>query len=127
MFFENTQRKIISQVFNADPKLIPTITRIYQSDAEFSSNDFKDYSTILIFFGLIAVGHYHYSDFNNWPILNSILAVVTTLQIFGSMMFLGFILFEFIKGNIRLRIFNKIIESYNANLNQTGGDNYERQ
>lgn len=46
MIFENTERKIISHVFNADPKMIPTITHIYKLNAELMRDEFKEFSII---------------------------------------------------------------------------------
>lgn len=116
MLFENLERKIISQVFNADPKLIPMITRIYHHDAKLNREQFKDYSITLGVFSLCAVVFYHHHDFDRWPLLSCILIFFIGVQIFGSMVMLAFMLIDYMKGNIKLKIFNKILKAYEANL-----------
>ena len=126
MFFENTQRKIIRHVFNADPKLIPTITRIYKMNAELNQGEFKSYAGILAFYSVLAVLIYHFQNFESWPVSNSILAGFFVLNIFAALALLSTMIVDFVVGNIKLKIFNKVIAIYNSNLNENGGDIYER-
>lgn len=116
MLFENTEREIISHVFNADPKMIPTITRIYNLNAELMRDEFKQFSIIFCVFGLFAVIFYHHHDFEHWPILNFIIAMFIGLQVSGALIALLMMIFDYVKGNLRLKIFNKILKAYEANL-----------
>lgn len=116
MLFENTEREIISHVFNADPKMIPTITRIYNLNAELMRDEFKQFSIIFCVFSLFAVIFYHHHYFEHWPILNFIIAMFIGLQVSGALIALLMMIFDYVKGNIKLKIFNKILKAYEANL-----------
>lgn len=125
MFFENTERKIISHVFNADPKMIPTITHIYNMDAEINRDEFKSVSTVLVFYSVIAVLMYQFLNFAAWPVLSAIFACFVAMNIFSSAVMLTVMLLYFVIGNCKLRIFRKVIAAYEINLTKNGGDNYE--
>lgn len=116
MLFENTEREIISHVFNADPKMISTIRRIYNLNAELMRDEFKQFLTIFGVFSLFAVIFYHHHDFEHWPILNFTIAMFIGLQISGSMIAIVIMFIDYVKGNIKLKIFNKILKSYEENL-----------
>ena len=127
MLFKNTERKIFSHIFNTDPEMIPTISRIYKIGAELNQNEFKTYSSVLVFYGVLVVLLYQFQNFEAWPILNSILAGFIAMNIFGSVIMLTMMLFDYVIGNYKLRVFRKIIAIYQTNLTENGGENYEQR
>ena len=116
MIFENTERKIISHVFNADPKMIPTITHIYKLNAELMRDEFKEFSIIFGVFSLIGVIFYHNHNFEHWPILNFMTAMFIAMQVFGALIAIVIMSIDYVKENIRLKIFNKVLMTYEESL-----------
>lgn len=107
--------------------MIPTISRIYKLGAELNQNEFKTYSSVLVFYGVLVVLLYQFQNFEAWPILNSILAGFIAMNIFGSVIMLTMMLFDYVIGNYKLRVFRKIIAIYQTNLTENGGENYEQR